>query len=199
MRQPPSYEDKTHLNHVCLLQRSLYGRKQAPRAWFTQLHDFLASIGFVPSKTYVSLFVYSSGSMQLYLLVYVDDILVMGSDPVCVSSLVSKMALEFNVRDMGSPSFFLGIDTVSVFGGMLLSQQRYMMDILKCSDMVYCKPVTTHVSLVRVIDDSVVPYADPTQYCSLAGALYYLTVARPDLSFAVNKLCQPMHSPTTAN
>jgi len=76
----------------------------------------------------VSLFVYLSGSMQLYLLVYVDDILVMWSDSVCVPSLVSKMALEFKVLDMGSPSFFLGIDTVFVSGGMLLSQQRYMTD-----------------------------------------------------------------------
>ncbi|XP_031116683.1 uncharacterized protein LOC116020343 [Ipomoea triloba] len=136
--------------------------------------------------------------MFSYILVYVDDILVMGSDPARVAGLVDMLALEFKVRDMGAPTFFLGIETVSLSDGMLLSQRRYMNDILKRSGMVDCKPVSTPVSLVKS-DVSEVPYADPTQYRSLAGALQYLTVTRPDLSHAVNLLCQHMHAPTTAH
>lgn len=100
---------------------SLYGLKQAPRAWFTRLHDFLVFVGFCPSKTDVSLFVYFIDSIQLYLLMYVDDILVMGSDSTSVSSLVSWMAVEFKVWDMGAPTFFLGIEMVSYSGGLLFS------------------------------------------------------------------------------
>jgi hypothetical protein len=199
MRQPPGYEDKTMPGHVCLLQRSLYGLKQAPRAWFTRLHDFLVSAGFSPSKTDVSLFIYSHGNTRLYFLVYVDDILVMGSDPAHVTALIDKLALEFKVRDMGVPSFFLGIETIPLSDGMLLSQQRYMKDILKRAGMVDCKPVATPVSTTKAETDAVVPYADPTQYRSFAGALQYLTVTRPDLSYAVNRLCQHMHSPSTAD
>ncbi|XP_019172702.1 PREDICTED: uncharacterized protein LOC109168110 [Ipomoea nil] len=72
-----------------------------------------------------------------------------------------------------------------------------MKDILKRAGMVDCKPVITPVSSTKITDDVVVPYADPTQYRSLAGALQYLTVTRPDLSYAVNLLCQHMHAPTT--
>ncbi|XP_019179905.1 PREDICTED: uncharacterized protein LOC109175110 [Ipomoea nil] len=99
----------------------------------------------------------------------------MGSDSDRVTALIDKLALEFKVRGMGVPSFFLGIETVLLSGGMLLSQQRYMKDILKCAGMVDCKSVITPVSSAKITDDVVVPYADPTQYRSLAGALQYLT------------------------
>ncbi|XP_031124275.1 uncharacterized protein LOC116026989 [Ipomoea triloba] len=116
------------------------------------------SVGFTSSKTDVSLFIYSAGSVRLYLLVYVDDILVMGSDLDSVTALVAKMGSEFKIRDMGA-------------------------------SYSYC--------LSRVDVGTAIPYADPTQYRSLAGALQYLMVTRPDLSFAVNKLCQHMRAPTT--
>ncbi|XP_019189563.1 PREDICTED: uncharacterized protein LOC109183991 [Ipomoea nil] len=74
-----------------------------------------------------------------------------------------------------------------------------MKDILKRASMVDCKPVVTHVSIAKTADDVATPYADPTQYRSLADALQYLTVTRPDLSYAVNLLCQHMHAPTTTD
>ncbi|XP_019153460.1 PREDICTED: uncharacterized protein LOC109149924 [Ipomoea nil] len=165
MRQPPGYEDQSLPDHMCLLKLSLYGLKQAPRAWFTRLHDFLVSVGFAPLKTDVSLFIYSRDNVRLYFLVYVDDILIMGSDSDCVIALINKLALEFK-------------------------------DILKRAAMVDCKPVVTPVSTAKTSDDVATPYADPTQYRSLAGVLQYLTVTRPDLSHAVNLLCQHMHAPT---
>ncbi|XP_019164363.1 PREDICTED: uncharacterized protein LOC109160531 [Ipomoea nil] len=123
----------------------------------------------------------------------------MGSDSDRVAELVTKLAMEFKVRDMGVSSFFLSIETVPVSGGMLLSQQHYMKDILKQADMVDCKPVATPVSSAKGTDESMAPYADPTQYRSLTSALQYLTVTRPDLSYAINRLCQYMHAPTTAD
>ncbi|XP_019191701.1 PREDICTED: uncharacterized protein LOC109186229 [Ipomoea nil] len=134
---------------------------------------------------------------HLYLIVYVDDILVIGSDFSRVVGLLVQLASEFKIRDIGTPSLFLGIETVPWRDGLLLSQQRYMQDILKRAGMVDCKPLVTPVSLVASLVTSTTPYADPTQYRSLTGTLQYLTVTRPDLSFAVNRLCQHMHSPTT--
>ncbi|XP_019199896.1 PREDICTED: uncharacterized protein LOC109193509 [Ipomoea nil] len=123
----------------------------------------------------------------------------MGSDPQRVSGIVAKLAAEFKIRDMGAPSFFLGIETVPLSDGILLSQRRYIQDILKRAGMVDCKPVSTPVSVVRSDDADTTPYADPTHYRSIAGALQYLTVTRPDLSYAVNRLCQHMQSPTTTD
>ncbi|XP_019161411.1 PREDICTED: uncharacterized protein LOC109158048 [Ipomoea nil] len=99
----------------------------------------------------------------------------MGSDLDHVTALIDKLALEFKVRDMGVPSFFLGIEIVPLSSGMLLSQQRYMKDILKRVGMVDCKSVIRPVSSAKITDDVAVPYANPTQYRSLVGALQYLT------------------------
>ncbi|XP_031127540.1 uncharacterized protein LOC116029633 [Ipomoea triloba] len=78
----------------------------------------------------------------------------------------------------------LSIEIVATDDGMLLSQKRYMFDFLKRAGKSDCKPLTTHIPMSRASGDSSKPYADPTRYRSLAGALQYLTMTRPDLSFA---------------
>ncbi|XP_019180201.1 PREDICTED: uncharacterized protein LOC109175392 [Ipomoea nil] len=196
MRQPPGYEDPVHPDYVCHLQRSLYGLKQAPRAWFHRLHEFLLSTGFVASKTDVSLFYYTVQTSRVYLLVYVDDIIMMGNDSALLTTLLARPSAVFKIRDLGTPTFFLGIETVPIDGGLLLSQRRYMDDILTRAGMVDCKSLSTPAAITKAASPSTAPYENPTQYRRLAGALQYLTITRPDLSFAVNRLCQFMHAPT---
>lgn len=116
MRQPLGYANKACPNHACLLQRSLYGLKQAPRAWFKRLSDYLLTASFRASKTDMSLFIHSSAGSHVYLLVYVDDILVLGSDSTVVSLVFHGLANVFKMHDQGAPGFFLGIETVSVPG-----------------------------------------------------------------------------------
>ncbi|XP_019158230.1 PREDICTED: uncharacterized protein LOC109154957 [Ipomoea nil] len=123
----------------------------------------------------------------------------MGSDSSRVDRLVAQLARTFKIRDMGPPSFFLGIETMSLSDGILLSQRRYIQDILRRAGMVDCKPVSTPISVAWSDVDDSTPFADPTHYRSIVGALQYLTVTRPDLSYAVNRLCQRMQSPTTAD
>ncbi|XP_019161194.1 PREDICTED: uncharacterized protein LOC109157808 [Ipomoea nil] len=199
MKQPPGYIDKQFPNHVCLLKRSLYGLKQAPRAWFNRLHAFLMSAGFKASKTYVSLFYYSQDSSFIYILVYVDDILVMGNDQNLISILLAELSSKFNIRDLGEPGFFHGVETVECDDGILFSQQRYMTDILKHAGMTDCKSLATLISVSKSTVFNADLYDDATQYMSLVGTLQYLTVTRPDLSFAVNQLCQHMHAPTVSH
>ncbi|XP_019194752.1 PREDICTED: uncharacterized protein LOC109188562 [Ipomoea nil] len=150
MKQTPGYEDPTHPDHVCLLQRSLYGFKQAPRA----------------------------------------------CDVVLVNHLLGRLASTFKIRDLGKPGFFLGIETIHTGDGMVLSQRRYMTYLLNRSGMVDCKPLTTPVSVSQPVTPSDQSYENPTQYRRIVGALQYLTITRPDLAYAVNRLCQFMHSPT---
>ncbi|XP_019158436.1 PREDICTED: uncharacterized protein LOC109155158 [Ipomoea nil] len=196
MRQPSGYEDPTHPDYVCLLQRSLYGLKQAPRAWFKRLHDFLLTTGFSASKTDVSLFYYTAQDSRVFLLVYVDDIIMMANDTALLTTLLTRLSAAFKIRDLGQPGFFLGIQTLSVEGGLHLSQRRYMEDILTRAGMSDCKPLSTPASLSYSAAPSSELYENPTQYRRLAGALQYLTITRPDLSYAVNRLCQYMHAPT---
>jgi hypothetical protein len=88
MKQPSGFVDPTLPSHVCRLHKSLYGLKQAPMAWYTRLSDFLLSIGFLASKVDISLFILSDGTNIFYLLVYVDDILLTGSNSAMLHRLV---------------------------------------------------------------------------------------------------------------
>lgn len=88
MVQPPGFEDSINPNHVCKLHRSLYGLKQAPRAWYDKLTAALISIGFSGSQNDHSLFVKQDASV-VYVLVYVDDILVTGPDSEACKTVIS--------------------------------------------------------------------------------------------------------------
>lgn len=146
-------------------------------------------MGFSASKTDVSLFYRTLDGQQVFVLVYVDDILVMGSASSLVTSLLGHLASAFKIHDMGTLSFFLGIQTMPVDGGFVLSQHMYMTDILKRACMEDCKSLSTPLSTSHAQVTSDEPYDNPTQYWSLAGALQYQTVTRPNLSYAVNRLC----------
>lgn len=86
----------------------------------------------------VSLFIYIVSSLCVYLLVYLDDILVMGNDQSLINALLLKLSTAFKIRDLGPPNFSLGIETIARDDYLVLSQKRYVCDILKCAGMVDC-------------------------------------------------------------
>ncbi|XP_019189004.1 PREDICTED: uncharacterized protein LOC109183378 [Ipomoea nil] len=184
MKQPPGYEDPSYPGHVCHLQRSLYGLKQAPRAWFNRLQEFLTSTGFLASKTDVPLFYYTTGNSRVYLLVYVDDIIMMGNDSALIDTLLGQLSTAFKIRDLGTPHFFLGIENVPSGDGFVLSQCRYMKDILTRSGMTDCKALATPAAVTQPATPSLTPFENLTQYRRIVGALQYLTITRPDLSYS---------------
>lgn len=147
MKQPPSFIDSSLPSHVCKLHKSLYGLKQAPKAWYTRLSDFLLSIGFRASKVDTSLFILSDGTNIFYLLVYVDDILLTGSNSAMLHHLIQLLSSEFKLRDLGVVHYFLGIEVQSTSMGLMLCQHKYILDILTRAGMTSCKPVDTPVSL----------------------------------------------------
>jgi len=126
MKQPPGFVDSSLPSHVCRLHKSLYGLKQAPRAWYTRLSDFLLSIGFQASKVDTSLFILSDGTNIFYLLVYVDDILLTGSNSAMLHHLIQLLSSEFKLRDLGAVHYFLGIEVQSTGMGLMLRQHKYI-------------------------------------------------------------------------
>ena len=84
MAQPPEFIDFENPTHVCKLGKSIYGIKQAPRAWYHELGQFLISSSFRNSHANTSLFVLNIGGTMIYLLVYVDDIILIGNNPTAV-------------------------------------------------------------------------------------------------------------------
>jgi len=91
MHQPPGYVDPQRPDYVCKLDKALYGLKQAPRAWYARLCGKLQQLGFVPSKADTSLFYYRKGGNRLFVLVYVDDIIVASSSPRATSALLADL------------------------------------------------------------------------------------------------------------
>ncbi|XP_019160464.1 PREDICTED: uncharacterized protein LOC109157036 [Ipomoea nil] len=120
----------------------------------------------------------------------------MGNDTKLVTDLLRRLSTTFKIRDLGTSSFFLGIETVTTDTGLILSQRRYMKDLLGRAGMTDCKPLATPAAVTKAVTPSEELFDNPTQYRRIVGALQYVTITRPDLSYAVNRLCQFMHSPT---
>jgi hypothetical protein len=91
MELPPRFIDKRHPNLVCRLHKAIYGLKQAPCAWFTRLSNFLLELGFKGSLVDTSLFIYVSGLIKIYILVYVDDIIITGTHPHAIHNIVTQL------------------------------------------------------------------------------------------------------------
>jgi histone deacetylase 1/2 len=88
MKQPPGFEDPHTPHFICKLDKALYGLKQAPRAWFARLSTKLHDLGFIPSKADTSLFLYNKSVVTIYVLIYVDDIIITSSKEEAVSALL---------------------------------------------------------------------------------------------------------------
>lgn len=146
MRQPPGYESSSSPNFVCKLDKALYRLKQAPRAWYSRLSTKLHNLGFQSSKADTSLFFYSKGGVTLFVLVYVDDIIVASSLPSATSALLEDLRTEFALKDLVDLHYFLGIEVSKINNGILMSQEKYASDVLHRVGMSDCKPVNTPLS-----------------------------------------------------
>ncbi|XP_022004115.1 uncharacterized mitochondrial protein AtMg00810-like [Helianthus annuus] len=197
MHQPSGFVDKRYPQFVCRLKKSLYGLKQAPRTWYTRFATFIKSKGFISSNCDQSLFLFKRDSANVaYLLLYVDDIVLTASNDKLLHDIISALSREFAMTDLGRLHHFLGIKVDQFSAGLFLSQQQYAKEILARANMSACKPCTTPVDLSSKLSASDgPPVSDPTLYRSLAGALQYLTVTRPDISYAVQQVCLFMHDP----
>ena len=198
MRQPPGFEQGHGL--VCKLDKALYGLKQAPRAWYSRLSTKLQLLGFTPSKSDTSLFFIAKPEVTMFVLVYVDDIIVASSTPAAVTSLLQQLRGDFALKDLGDLHYFLGIEVKKTHDGITLSQVRYTKDLLKRVGMSACKGVTSPMSSsekLSALEGVALQPDDVTRYRSIVGTLQYLTMTRPDISYAVNKVCQYLHAPTS--
>ncbi|PKU61494.1 Retrovirus-related Pol polyprotein from transposon TNT 1-94 [Dendrobium catenatum] len=200
MKQPQGFVDPTNPTAVCKLHKSLYGLKQAPRQWFQKLTDFLQSRGFRFSRSDPSLLILTKLNLQIYFLIYVDDIILTGNDHNAIQSLLHSLHSSFALKQLGKINLFLGIQVQHSAHGLFLSQAHYAASLLNTAGMSDCKsspsPMTSN-SKSKASSDQ--PFSDPLLYRRLAGSLQYLSITRPDIAFATNRVCQHMQSPTVQN
>ena len=196
MDQPPGFHSIQFPHYVCQLQKSLNGLKQAPREWFHKLTGQLLNMGFHDSKMDTSLYYTLTG--PIYILIYVDDILILGPSLSKIQSPITALSTHFKLKDLGPASRFLGVEFHAHQDGFLLTRTQYTISILRKLKMENCQPLPTpcHITCSetssKVVDN-------PHLYRQVVGALQYLNFTRPDISYAVNQACRSMHSPQSAD
>ena len=197
MTQPVGFVDPSKPSHVCQLKKALYGLKQAPRAWFEKLKQALVTWGFKASTSDSSLFIFSNTKDLIFLLVYVDDILVTGNNVSLIKKILDDLNKCFALKTLGFVGYFLGFEVHRDENGILLTQSKYISDLLKKANMINAKscstPMCSSNKLARDKGDS---FEHSTLYRSIIGGLQYLTLSRPDIAFSVNKLSQFLQTPT---
>jgi hypothetical protein len=170
--QPTGFVNAANPDLVCRLNRSLYSLKQAPRAWYSRFTTYLTSIGFVEAKSDTSLFIYRRGEDLVYLLLYVDDIVLTASTIDLLQRTIITLQQEFAMKDLGPLHHFLGITIECRPQGLFLHQRQYALDILERAGMSDCKPYSTPVDTqAKLSEDDGPPVADATSYWSLTSAL----------------------------
>ncbi|XP_016747511.2 uncharacterized mitochondrial protein AtMg00810-like [Gossypium hirsutum] len=143
-----------------------------------------------------SLFIKNTEGVLLYVLVYVDDIIVTGKHQGSIDAFVTSLDTQFSLKDLGPLNYFLGVEVEHTTDGLFLSQRKYIQDLLKRACMDQAKgsptPMTTSTNLSQHVGSAIENESD---YRSIVGALQYVVITRPDITFAVNKVCQFMHRP----
>jgi Reverse transcriptase (RNA-dependent DNA polymerase)/Integrase core domain/gag-polypeptide of LTR copia-type/GAG-pre-integrase domain len=197
MTPPPGY---CETSKVCKLRKAIYGLKQSPRAWYAKLSTFLIEHNFKKSTADCSVFIEKNDNSSTIILVYVDDIIITGNNNQRIKEVKEMLKGKFDIKDLGKLSYFLGIEIAHSTKGLFLSQRKYTLDLLKETGKLGTKPATSPMETnIKLNTEDGKPLSDISQYQRIVGKLIYLTVTRPDITFAVSTVSQFMHAPRTCH
>ena len=198
MKQPDGFEEGDS-NKVCLLKKSLYGLKQSPRQWYKKFENFMSKIGFLRSNFDNCVFLSKTEfKNQIVLLLYVDDILIVGKKRADIDKLKSDLNSEFDMKDMGGASKILGIEVIRdrTRGTLFLSQRDYVKKVLRKFGMFDAKTVTTPLASHFKLSNKQAPQSeeeiqkmDTLRYANVVGSIMYtMMCTRPDLAYSLSIL-----------
>jgi hypothetical protein len=160
----------------------------------------LLEIGFIASLVDSSLYILHSSATHIFLLIYVDDIIITRSNPSIIHFLTTKLQHEFPLKNLGHLNFFNGIQASQTANGLLLCQAKFIYNLLHQIHMQDSKPAKSpSPSGMKLSKLDGALLTDPTKYRQVVRALQYCTLTRPEISFSVNQLCQNMHVPTSVH
>jgi len=197
VEQPAGFEIQGKEDKVYLLKKALYGLKQAPRAWYGRIDDYLTGVGFQKSLSEATLYVKSINNDVIIISLYVDDLLVTGSNTEQVEHFKLNMMEVFEMTDLGLMSFFLGMEILQGKDEIFICQKKYSMEILKKFHMESCKPTTTPMNQKdKFSKEDGTAKVDEEKFRSLIGCLLYLTATRPDILHVTSLLSRFMHCPS---
>ena len=195
--QPEGFEKKGEERKVYRLLKALYGLRQAPRAWNARLDKCLRDLGFRKCQHEQAVYTKCQNGNVVIIGVYVDDLLVAGSDQEEIELFKKKMNEQFEMNNLGLLSYYLGIEVHQGKACTTLKQSAYAKKILENAGMWKCNltrsPMDQKLQLDKDEDGQPV---NSTEYRSVVGSLRYLTHTRPDITFAVGVVSRFMERPT---
>ena len=155
--------------------------------------------GFEQSKNDHSLFIRKKNDTVLFLLVYVDDLVITGNCENELEQFKVFLKNKFKIKDLGELKYFLGIEVLKTKTGLCLNQRKYCIELLHEFGLLACRPVSTplpeNIVLAHKETDNDKYLKNIVTYQKLVGKLIYLTLTRPDISYVVHCLSQHMHAP----
>ncbi len=188
--------DQTRPNLVCRLKKTLYGLKQALRAWSDKIGQYLVTSGFQTSNADFSLYVIKTDHGIVVIVIYVDDLIITGDSDADIFDLKKLLKQKFEMKDLGELRYFLGIEVVQSPKGIWLLQRQYALNKLSKYGMMGCKPISIPLEQnVKLSADEGDLVEDTTMYRHIVGSLIYMTIIRPDLNYAVGVVSQFMQTP----
>ncbi|KAH9687883.1 Integrase catalytic domain-containing protein [Citrus sinensis] len=206
MTQPEGFEDPKKPRHVCLLKKSLYGLKQSLKQWYLRFDEFMVTHGFMRCSydccVYYKLL---KDDLYIYLLLYVDDMLIACKVREEIEDLKKILSSEFDMKNLGIAKKILGVEIERdrAAGVMFLSQKKYLTRVLHSFQMLNSKPVGTplaaHFRLsnlqCRKISEEKLEIED-VPYANAVGCLMYaMVLIRPDISHVVSVVSRYMATP----
>ncbi|GJR26108.1 retrovirus-related pol polyprotein from transposon TNT 1-94 [Tanacetum coccineum] len=195
--QPDGFVDSDHPEKVYYLRKALYRLKQAPRAWYDELSNFLMSKGFTKGTIDPTLFTIRYGEDILLVQIYVDDIIFGSTNPKFSKRFEKLMHIRFEMSLMWEMKLFLGLQIHQSPRGIFFNQAKYALEILKKHGMEKCDTIGTPMATKPKLDaDLSGKLVDQTDYHSKIGSLMYLASSRPDIVQAVCYFARYQASPT---
>ncbi|KAK8559203.1 hypothetical protein V6N12_042485 [Hibiscus sabdariffa] len=197
MTQPEGFVTPEDARKVCKLQRSIYGLKQASRSWNLRFNEAIQEFGFIRNEDEPCVYKKFSGSIVSFLVLYVDDILIIGNDIPTLQSTKTWLSSCFSMKDLGEAAYILGVKIYRDRSRRLLglSQSTYIDKVLKRSSMEESKrgflPMRHGISLSKEMCPSTpqerermsqIPYAS-----AIGSIMYAMICTRPDLSYALSE------------
>uniref|UniRef100_A0A2N9GSR4 Integrase catalytic domain-containing protein n=1 Tax=Fagus sylvatica TaxID=28930 RepID=A0A2N9GSR4_FAGSY len=206
MVQPEGFEAKGKEHKVCRLKKSLYGLKQAPRQWYKKFDSFMVGQGYTRTDADHCVYVrqFPNGKF-IILLLYVDDMLIVGQDANMVGSLKKELFKSFDMKDLGPARQILGMQILRDRKAkkLWLSQEKYVERVLERFNMKHAKPVSTPLGGHFKLSKKSCPSSNKEKenmasipYSSAVGSLMYAMVCtRPDIAHAVGVVSRFMVNP----
>ncbi|PKU88027.1 Retrovirus-related Pol polyprotein from transposon TNT 1-94 [Dendrobium catenatum] len=189
MHQPQGFKDTVHPNYVCRLHKAIYGLKQAPRQWYNTFTSFLTSIGFKHCQSDPSLLIFRTSNISIFLLIYVDDLLITGNSSVKIQDIINMLNTKFTMKHLGAANSFMGIQIKRTADIFFLSQKPYANFILQMAELHHCNPLSnpTCTKMPAVFSPDKI-LGEPITYRRIIGSLQYLCLTIPDIAYSVNYL-----------